>query len=143
METLFKNGAIYGTRCACRPTCGPRRSMASGRTGTRKSRRWTVWIRSLCKDLLHPNHTPIWLKPLSPAARLLTNQWLPETLCEENGLKITNFDRAMYHYIVGYISMAYPHLPRKVRTSLSRYYLKGLKKALKEVRQRECGLGQT
>lgn len=93
----------------------------------------TDWARSLCKDLLHPKHLPTWLKPLRPAVRLLTNQWLPERLCKENGLKITNFDRAMYHYIVGYISMAYPHLPRKLRTSLSKYYMKGLKKAVKEV----------
>jgi hypothetical protein len=48
----------------------------------------------------------------------------------------------MYHYFVGYISMAYPHLPRKVRTSLSRYYLKGLKKAVKEVRQRSVVWGK-
>jgi uncharacterized protein (DUF2236 family) len=66
-------------------------------------------------------------------ARLLTTQWLPERLCREYGLKISNFDRAMYHYIMGYISMVYPHLPRKARTSLSRYYMKDLKKAVKEV----------
>jgi uncharacterized protein (DUF2236 family) len=93
----------------------------------------TDWARSLCKDLLHPKHIPIWLKPLSPAARLLTTQWLPERLCREYGLKVSNFDRAMYHYIVGYITMVYPHLPRKVRTSLSRYYMEDLKKAVKEV----------
>jgi uncharacterized protein (DUF2236 family) len=135
METLFKESAIYGTSLRMPPEMWPATldDFWMYWNHNIETLEVTDWARSLCKELLHPKQIPIWLKPMSPTARLLTTQWLPERLCREYGLKISNFDRAMYHYIVGYISMIYPHLPRKARTSLSRYYMKDLKKAVKEV----------
>jgi hypothetical protein len=97
----------------------------------------------LCKDLLHPKHIPIWLKPLSPAARLLTNQWLPERLCKENGLKITNFDRAMYHYFVGYISMALSALASEGKDKSEQVLSEGFEEGSEGGSTTECGLGQT
>jgi uncharacterized protein (DUF2236 family) len=135
MEMLFKEAAIYGTSLRMPPEMWPATldDFWVYWNHNIETLEVTDWARSLCKDLLYPKHIPIWLKPMGPTARLLTTQWLPERLCKEYGLNISNFDRAMYHHIVGCTSMVYPHLPRKVRTSLSRYYLKDLKKAVKEV----------
>jgi uncharacterized protein (DUF2236 family) len=135
LEALFKESAIYGTSLRMPPEMWPATldDFWVYWNHNIETLEVTDWAKSLCKDLLYPKHIPFWLKPMSPIARLLTTQWLPERLRREFGLKIMNFDRAMYHHIVGYVSIVYPHLPRRARTSLSRYYMKDLKKAVKEV----------
>jgi uncharacterized protein (DUF2236 family) len=93
----------------------------------------TDWAKELCRDLLWPNKIPMILKPVTPIARLLTTQWLPERLSPEYGLTITPFRLGMYHHVVGYVAMVYPHVPRKIRTMQSKAYMKDLKRAVKQI----------
>jgi uncharacterized protein (DUF2236 family) len=135
LNALFKESAIYGTALRMPPEMWPAtlEDFWVYWNHNIQTLEVTDWAKGLCKDLLYPKYIPIWLKPVSPTARLLTTQWLPERLCREYGLKITNFDRVMYHCVVGHVSMLYPHLPQKAKTSLSRYYMKDLKKAVRQV----------
>jgi len=95
----------------------------------------TDWARSLSRDLLWPKKMPLLLKPQMPIARLLTIHWLPERFQREYKLKITPLNTALFHFIVGYVALVYPHLPKKLRTYPSRFYMKDMKKAVKRVQE--------
>jgi uncharacterized protein (DUF2236 family) len=138
LEALYKESAIYGTSLRMPPDMWPATldDFWVYWNHNIETLEITSWAKSLCKDLLHPKHIPIYLKPMGPVSRLLTTYWLPERLCREYGLKTTPFKTAMYHYIVGYVAITYPHVPKRLKTLPSRYYTKDLKKALKQIEQR-------
>lgn len=137
LEALYKESAIYGTSLRMPPEMWPETLDAFWDYWNQniETLEVTDWARSLCKDLLYPKHIPLAIKPVSPVARLLTTYWLPERLCREYRLTITPFKTAMYHFIVGYIALTYPHLPRKIKTFPSKYYMKDLRQALKRIEQ--------
>lgn len=137
LDALYKESAIYGTSLRMPPEMWPATldDFWVYWNHNIETLEVTSWAKSLCKDLLYPKHIPMVIKPLGPIARLLTVAWLPERLCTEYGLKITPFKRGSYHFIVGYVAIVYPHVPRRLKTMQSRYYMKDLKKAVKQIEE--------
>jgi hypothetical protein len=45
------------------------------------------------------------------------------------------FRRGMYHVFVGWTAMVYPHVPRRLKTTTSRMYIKDLKKAVRQIEE--------
>jgi uncharacterized protein (DUF2236 family) len=137
LDALYKESAIYGTSLRMPSEMWPATldDFWVYWNHTIQTLVITDWAKSLCKDLLWPKKIPLIMKPLGPVARLLTTAWLPERLCREYGLTITPMKRAMYHYIVGYVAVTYPMVPRRLKTKPSRYYKKDLTKTLKQIEE--------
>ena len=95
----------------------------------------TDWARSLARDLLWPKKMPLLLKPNMPIARLLTIHWLPERMQREFRFKITPLNTAMYHFVVGYTAMVYPHVPSSWKKKPAKFYIADMKKAVKKIRE--------
>jgi uncharacterized protein (DUF2236 family) len=137
LDVLYKESAIYGTSLRMPPEEWPKTldDFWAYWNHNIETLEVTDWARSLCKDLLYPKHIPFFMKPLSPTMRLLTKHWMPERLAREYGFKETPFKIGMYHLIVGYTAMVYPHLPRRLKSWPGRYYMKDLKKAVKRIQE--------
>ncbi|KAI1814567.1 hypothetical protein GGS20DRAFT_403689 [Poronia punctata] len=136
-EILFKESAVYGTSLRMPPEMWPATLEDFWKYWNHniETLEVTDWARSLCRDLLWPKKMPLLLKPQMPIARLLTMHWLPERFQREYGLKITPLNSAMFHFIVGYVALVYPYLPKRLRTYPSRWYMKDMKKAVKRVQE--------
>ncbi|KAI3320931.1 hypothetical protein HD806DRAFT_537995 [Xylariaceae sp. AK1471] len=136
-EMLYKEAAVYGTSLRMPPEMWPA-------TLEEFWKYWhhniatleiTDWARSLARDLLWPKKMPLLLRPQMPVARLLTVHWLPERFQREFGLKVTPLNTALFHFVVGNVALVYLHLPMKLRTYPSRFYLKDMKKAVKRIEE--------
>lgn len=134
-EALYREAAIYGTSLRMPPEMWP----------ATLDDFWAYWqhniatlevtdyARSLCHDLLYPKKMPLLLRPALPIARLLTSHWMPERLQREYRLQITPLNKSMYHFIVGYTALVYPHLPRSWKQIPSKLYMKDMRKAVKRI----------
>ncbi|KAI4597222.1 hypothetical protein KJ359_004735 [Pestalotiopsis sp. 9143b] len=136
-EALYRESAVYGTSLRMPPDMWPPTLDAFWEYWhhTVATLEVTDWARSLARDLLHPKKLPLWLKPQAPVARLLTIHWLPERFQREYGLSVTPLNKAMYHFIVGYTALVYPHLPRSLKQLPSKMYIKDMKKAVKRIEE--------
>ncbi|KAI1339199.1 hypothetical protein F5Y15DRAFT_423900 [Xylariaceae sp. FL0016] len=136
-EQLFKEAAVYGTSLRMPPEMWPATldEFWAYWNHNIETLQVTDWARSLARDLLWPKKMPVYMKPNMPIARLLTIQWLPERLQREFGFKekITPLNTALYHVVVGYVALLYPHLPKAIRTYPSRMYLRDMKKAVAQI----------
>jgi uncharacterized protein (DUF2236 family) len=134
---LYKESSVYGTSLRMPPEMWPATLEAFWEYWNHNIETLVItdWAKSLARDLLHPKKLPLWIRPQAPIARLLTIHWLPERFQREYALKITPLNTAMYHFVVGYIALIYPHLPNKLRRMPSRYYLKDMKKAVKRIEE--------
>jgi uncharacterized protein (DUF2236 family) len=135
LEALFKESAIYGTSLRMPPEMWPETldDFFVYWNYNVETLEITSWAKSLQKDLMWPKHIPVYLKPGGPLGRLLTTAWLPERFAREYGMQLKPFRRGLYHLVVAYTAMFYPHLPKRWRTSMSRMYMKDLKKAAKKI----------
>jgi uncharacterized protein (DUF2236 family) len=136
-EALYKESAVYGTSLRMPPDMWPPTLDAFWEYWNHniETLQVTDWAKSLSRDLLHPKKLPLWLRPSAPVARLLTIHWLPERFQREYDIKITPFNTAMYHFVVGYTSLVYPYLPKKLKQLPSKMYMKDLKKAVKRIEE--------
>lgn len=137
MEALYKESAVYGTSLRMHPAMWPATLSEFWEYWDHnvETLQITDWARSLAHDLLYPKNMPLWFKPNAPIARLLTVYWLPERFRREYGFKITPLRTAMFHKFVAYTALVYPHLPVKVRTWPSRFYMRDMRKAVKRIEE--------
>lgn len=135
MEKLYRESAVYGTSLRMPPEMWPPTLEAfwSYWNHEIQTLEITDWARSLAKDLLWPKSVPLWLKVNSPIARLLTVHWLPERFQREFGFKVTPLSTGMFHLVVGYVAIVYPHVPKKWKGRPSRVYIKDMKEAVKKI----------
>ncbi|KAI1871130.1 hypothetical protein JX265_006170 [Neoarthrinium moseri] len=136
-EALYRESAVYGTSLRMPPDMWPATldDFWDYWNHNIETLEVTDWARSLAGDLLHPKKLPLWLRPQAPIARLLTIHWLPERFQREYGLKTTPLNTAMYHFVVGYTALVYPHLPRSLRQLPSKLYMKDMKKAVQRIEE--------
>jgi uncharacterized protein (DUF2236 family) len=137
MEALYKESAVFGTSLRMPPEMWP----------ATLDEFWEYWnhnlatlpvtdeARKLCRDLLYPKGLPLWMAMISPLARLVTVNWLPERLAREYGLAPSVVSKAMYHYFVFNTRIVYPLLPESVQQYQHRIYLTDLKAAVERVKE--------
>lgn len=134
-EVLFKEAAVYATSLRMPSEMWPATldEFWAYWNHNIETLEVTDWARSLCKDLMYPSKMPLWYYPTAPVARLLTTHWLPERFQREFNMKTTSLNTAMYHYVVGYIALTWPLMPKKLRHLPSKIYMKDMKQSVKRI----------
>lgn len=137
VEALYKESAIYGTSLRMHPAMWPPSLTEFWEYWNRNVEELEVtdYARSLARDLLYPKNMPLWFRPNAPVARLLTVYWLPERFRAEYGFKISPLRTALFHKVVAYTALVYPHLPHRWRTWPSRFYMRDMKKAVMRIEE--------
>ncbi|OAX83923.1 hypothetical protein ACJ72_01714 [Emergomyces africanus] len=110
-------------------------------TGTRAF--WNYWdakietmevtshAAAVARDVRWPKKAPIWIKANMPIIRVLTAEWLPPRLRDAYGLKTSRSRRRVYWALMGIAKGVYPRLPSFIRTAPRDYYLKDMRKRMK------------
>lgn len=91
----------------------------------------TDHAKAVAKDLLYAKKLPIWIKVNMPALRILTAEWLPPRLRDAYGLKTSKTRRATYTLLMGLGKGVYPHLPSVIRQYPLRFYMKDMRKRMR------------
>lgn len=91
----------------------------------------TDHAKAVAKDLLYTKNLPIWIKVNMPLLRIMTAEWLPPHLRDAYGLKTSKTRRATYTFLMGLTRGVYPHLPRVVRQYPLRFYMKDMRKRMR------------
>jgi uncharacterized protein (DUF2236 family) len=89
--------------------------------------------RRVAQDLLWNKELPLHIRLLLPVVRLTTAEMLPKRIREAYGLKSTKLGRGAYRVTLGLTKATYPCLPKIVRTYPMRYYLKDMRRRLRNV----------
>ncbi|KAK2786775.1 hypothetical protein FQN52_007661 [Onygenales sp. PD_12] len=89
--------------------------------------------KSIANDLFYSKRAPIWIRAGLPIIRLLTAEWLPDRLREGYGLKTSKRRQRFYTVFMGLTKAIYPHLPRFVREFPKYYYMRDMRKRMKDV----------
>jgi uncharacterized protein (DUF2236 family) len=93
----------------------------------------TPHATNVANDLLRNKNTPFWLRVNLPLIRLLTAEWLPPRIRDAYGLKTSKTRRGMYKFVMGTTKVVYPVMPKAVRTFPMNYYLKDMRKRMKNM----------
>jgi uncharacterized protein (DUF2236 family) len=106
---------------------------------------WEYWDNSLAHfeisphaknvatDLLRNKKSPLWIRLNLPLIRVLTAEWLPPNMREAYGLKSTKSRRVVYKLTMAMMKTTYPLMPKFVRHFPLRYYLKDMRKRMKNM----------
>lgn len=136
LEALYKESAVYGTSLRMPPEMWP----------ATLGEFWEYWnhnlntlpitdeARKLSRDLLYPKNLPLWMTMISPFARLMTVNWLPDRLAKEYGLQPNLLERALYHNTVLTMRIMYPIIPMSLKQRQHRMYMADLKKAVGRIK---------
>jgi len=90
--------------------------------------------KKVARDLLKDNKGPLWIKMNLPFLRLLTAEWLPPGIREAYGLKKPGkVRRGVYRVSMVLGRQVYPRLPLFVREYPKNYYLKDMRKRMKNM----------
>jgi uncharacterized protein (DUF2236 family) len=103
---------------------------------------WDTMIKSLpitphalnvAKDLLYNKKAPLWIRINMPLIRLATAEWLPPHLRDAYGLKTSKTRRAVYEILQSFTRSIYPHMPMAIRQYPMKYYMKDMRRRLKNM----------
>lgn len=106
---------------------------------------WEYWDRSISsfevsahainvgRDLLWNKELPLWAKINMPALRLMTAEWLPPHMRDAYGLKTSKSRRRAYKVLIGITKSVYPQLPMFIRTYPMKYYMKDMRRRMKNM----------
>jgi len=89
--------------------------------------------KKVASDLLRDNKGPLWIKMNLPFIRLLTAEWLPPHIREAYGLKTSAPKRGLYRVSMMLGRNIYPHLPLFIREYPKNYYMKDMRKRLRNM----------
>lgn len=135
-ETLFKEFAIFGTSLRMPPEMWP----------DTLDEFWEYWnhniatleitdmARTMCHQLLYPVHVPLWMRALSPVARLVTINLLPERLAKEYHLEPTALNRWQYYATISAIRVSYLSLPDSMRQTMYKQRMDDLSTAVSKIK---------
>ncbi|OCK79486.1 hypothetical protein K432DRAFT_354826 [Lepidopterella palustris CBS 459.81] len=93
----------------------------------------TPHAKNVANDLLHNKESPLWVRVNLPMVRLFTAEWLPPRMRDAYGLKSTKSHRALYKVYMAIIKTVYPVTPKFVRHFPLHYYLKDMRKRMKNM----------
>ncbi|KAK2747699.1 hypothetical protein FQN55_004869 [Onygenales sp. PD_40] len=88
---------------------------------------------AVANDLMWPKRAPIWIKANMPLVRIMTAEWLPPRLRDAYGLKTSSTRRKTYKAAMGITRAVYPHLPMFIRQLPRNYYMKDMRKRMKNM----------
>ena len=89
--------------------------------------------RNVAKDLLYNKKLPLYIRTLIPLVRISTAEMLPPRIREGFGLKSTKARRGVFGVTLGLTKVTYPCLPKVVRTYPMRYYLKDMRRRMRDM----------
>lgn len=92
----------------------------------------TDHARDISQGILYNKHIPFGLRAVLPLARVMTAEMLPLRIREEFGFKSTKLKRAVYKVTLGLTKITYPALPKAIRTYPKQYYMKDMRRYLKQ-----------
>ncbi|OAA66092.1 hypothetical protein ISF_03930 [Cordyceps fumosorosea ARSEF 2679] len=136
-ERLFKQSAVYGTSLRMPAEMWPETLDDF----------WAYWdhniatlkvtdeARSLARDLLWPVNLPLGLTALSPLARLVTANVLPERLAREYELEPSAASRALFGTVAYGMATVYPMLPLSIRQSKHAGSMGDLERAVQRIKE--------
>lgn len=135
-EKLFKEFAVFGTSLRMPPELWP----------STLDEFWEYWnhniatlevtdmARKLSRDLLYPINVPMWMRALSPVARLITTNLLPERLAKEYDLQPTWLGQLQYRATVQTVRLAYLSLPLYMRQTMYHERMDDLKRSVEKIK---------
>ncbi|KAL5363593.1 hypothetical protein BJX96DRAFT_178206 [Aspergillus floccosus] len=106
---------------------------------------WKYWNRTVAKleitpparhianDLLYNKHLFLPLRMALPIVRLMTAQMLPDRIREGYGLKTGSFRRTFYKTTMLGARIAYPVIPRFIRTIPMKFYMRDMRRRLRNM----------
>jgi uncharacterized protein (DUF2236 family) len=92
----------------------------------------TDHARDVSRGILYNKNIPFGLRAVLPLARVMTAEMLPLRIREEFGFKSTKLNRAVYKVTLGLTKVTYPALPKAIRTYPKRYYMKDMRRHIKQ-----------
>lgn len=135
VEALYKESAIFGTSLRMPPKMWP----------ATLDDFWAYWNNNLAtleiteeaynlsQHLLYPTSLPLWMVFMSPFARLITTNWLPERLATGYRLQPSTVSRILYRYVVLSVRIMYPIIPNGLKQRQHRIHMEDLKKAVNRI----------
>lgn len=92
----------------------------------------TDHARDISRGILYNKNLPFGLRAVLPLARVMTAEMLPLRIRVEFGFKSTKLRRAVYKVTLGLTKVTYPALPKAIRTYPKRYYMKDMRRHIKQ-----------
>jgi uncharacterized protein (DUF2236 family) len=137
-DRLFRESAVYATSLRMPPSMWPATLADFNLYWTHNIATLpiTPWAQELSKRLLWPIHTPIYMRPQWPLARLLTSMWLPERVRQGYGLKDSKGRRGVYKVLRVYVGVAWPLVPGVVRAWPHRHGIRDMRRAVGRIEER-------
>ncbi|PGH18095.1 hypothetical protein AJ79_00723 [Helicocarpus griseus UAMH5409] len=134
-ERIYQDYSVLATALRVPPEMWPadRRAFWAYWDAMIESFEITNHAKSVAHDLLYSKRVPIWIRAGLLVVRLLTAEWLPSRLREAYGLKTSKIRRTMYAVFMGITRGVYPHLPRFAREYPKHYYMKDMRKRMKDI----------
>lgn len=93
----------------------------------------TPHARHIASDLLYNKHLFLPLRMGLPVVRLMTAQMLPDTVREGYGLKTGPFRRIFYRSAMLGTKIAYPVIPRFIRTLPMKFYMRDMRRRMRNM----------
>ncbi|KAF9889387.1 hypothetical protein FE257_007497 [Aspergillus nanangensis] len=93
----------------------------------------TPHARHIANDLLYNKHMFFPLRMALPIVRLMTAQMLPDRLREGYGLKTGTFRRTFYKSAMLGAKVAYPLIPRFIRTIPMKFYMRDMRRRIQNM----------
>jgi uncharacterized protein (DUF2236 family) len=93
----------------------------------------TAHAKNVAQDLLWNKKGPLWMRVNLPLVRIMTAEWLPPNLRDAFGLKTSKPRRAFYRLVMMNLKIFYPLTPKAIRTFPMKYYLKDMRKRMKNM----------
>ncbi|KAJ5619281.1 hypothetical protein N7510_003265 [Penicillium lagena] len=93
----------------------------------------TAHAQSIAKDLLYNKHLFLPLRMGLPIVRIMTAQMLPDHVREGYGLKTSSTRRTFYKSVMLGAKVAYPIIPRFIRTIPMKYYMRDMRRRLRNM----------
>jgi len=120
-ERIYREYAVLGTALQMPPELWPATRAAFREYFDDQLDRLQVdrTIRDIAKTVLSPRTLPLWLRPLSPRIRAVTSELLPPSVRSLYGIRARDGELAR-------LARVYRALPRAIRESPRRYYLRRL-----------------
>ena len=97
--------------------------------------------RNVAHDLLRGEKAPLRIRVVLPLVRLTTTELLPPKIRQDFELQTSPVRRAVYRASLGFTRVTYPHLPRAIRTYPMKYYLKDMRRRLRDMDEKGPGSG--
>ncbi|KAJ5807957.1 hypothetical protein N7474_009226 [Penicillium riverlandense] len=134
-ETIYREYAILAISLRVKPGMWPPSRKAFWEYWDHKiaTMEITDHAQNVAKGLLFNKHAPLHIRAALPLVRLTTTEMLPPRIREAYGLKSTKTRRGAYRFAMGFTKATYPCLPKAIRTYPMRYYLKDMRKRLRNM----------